>query len=202
MAEAPDHDLTLMLARAEQGDPAASEQLLPLVYEHLRRVAERQMVREPAGHTLQPTALVHEAYLRLVGDGEGVSWNSRGHFYAAAARAMRRILVERARRVGRIKHGGDRQRVPLEAAEAIIGPEPFDLLALDEAISELQTQYERPAEVVMLRYFAGLTEEQTALALDTSRRTVQGDWKFARVWLLRKLKADADSPALDDGSPV
>lgn len=191
MSEIASNEVTALLGRATDGDPAAPEALLPLVYEQLRRLAERQMEREPAGHTLQPTALVHEAYLRLVG-AEDASWNSRGHFYGAAARAMRRILVERARRYGRARHGGGRGRVPLAEAEPAADMDRMDFIALDEALDRLQTQDGRAAEIVMLRYFAGLTEEQVARALGVSRRTVQGDWRYARVWLFAQLSGGDD----------
>ena len=192
--EAPQpNEVTQMLARAGDGDPSVAEDLLPLIYDQLRGLARRQMANEPAGHTLQPTALVHEAYLRLIGD-EPVSWNSRGHFYGAAAQAMRRILIERARKHGRVKHGGDRQRVGLNIAEQFNEASRTNLLAIDEALSRLQAEHERPSEVVMLRYFAGLSEEETASALGVSRRTVQGDWKFARVWLLKQLRDHDEAP--------
>ena len=194
MVEAPQpNEVTQLLVRAGEGDPSVAEDLLPLIYDQLRRLAERQMADEPAGHTLQPTALVHEAYLRLIGD-EPVSWNSRGHFYGAAAQAMRRILVERARRHGRVKHGGNRRRVGMDVAEAFDEASRTNLLAIDEALSRLQEEHERPSEVVMLRYFAGLSEEETASALGVSRRTVHGDWKFARVWLLKQLRDRDEAP--------
>ena len=156
------------------------------------------------GHTLQPTALVHEAYLRLVGE-HGVGWNSRGHFYGAAARAMRRILVERARRYGRARHGAGRQRVLLAEAEPAIDVDAdrIDFIALDEAIDKLQEQDARLSEIVMLRYFAGLTVEETARALGTSPRTVQREWGYGRLWLYERISGrsgpEREETDVDDG---
>jgi RNA polymerase sigma factor (TIGR02999 family) len=196
----PEHgadDVVDLLTRAGSGDLNAADALLPHVYDALYALARRHMAREPAGHTLQPTALVNEAYLRLVGSSD-TDWSGRGHFYAAAAQAMRRILVERARRVGRDKHGGGRRRVPLEGAEpsAEIGDQE-DMLALDEALVALQECDARAAQVVMLRYFAGLTVEDTARALDLSERTVRREWNHARLWLYERMTG-ADPSAEDD----
>ncbi len=179
-------DVTTLLERASDGDAGASDELLPLVYEQLRGLAEAQMAREPAGQTLQPTALVHEAYLRLVGD-EDDRWSSRGHFYAAAAQAMRRILVERARRYRRIRHGGDRARVPLDEAEGVIDAGGTDLLALDDALTQLQQQDARLGDIVVYRYFGGLTNEQAADLLGISPRTVRREWSYARLWLYKQI---------------
>ena len=176
-------EVTRILSAIEQGDPKAAEQLLPLVYDELRRLAALQLAHDRPGETLNPTALVHEAYLRLVEPEEAQAWNSRGHFFAAAAEAMRRILVERARHKRSVKAGGDRrqQDVPeLEAPDA--GPN-VDLLALNEALEKLGRQDQRRAQVVKLRFFAGLTIDETALALGIATSTANSDWAYARCWL-------------------
>ncbi|MGD9689218.1 MAG: ECF-type sigma factor [Phycisphaerales bacterium] len=190
-------DVTVLVEAATRGDRLAAEQLLPVVYEELRRLAESQLGREPAGHTLQPTALVHEAYLRLLGGqaGDEVKWDGRGHFFASAARAMRHILVERARRYAAAKRGGDRRREALDSRVGTIavdskGAEPVDLVALDRALDELQRRDEMQHDVVMLRYFAGLSIEQAAAALGVSAATVKNKWSFARAWLRRSLHED------------
>jgi RNA polymerase sigma factor (TIGR02999 family) len=192
-----DQDVTRILqALAEGQTPAtpATEQLLPLVYEELRRIARRCMADESAGQTLQPTALVHEAYLRLLGsDGEQLHWNSRGHFFAAAATAMRRILIERARHKQAEKRGGGRDRLSLEAVEPASNasePEPDALVALDAALSRLERLDARKAKIVMLRYFAGLTIEQTAQAMELSVTTVKQEWQFARAWLQTEVERE------------
>lgn len=178
------------LARAftavEDGDSRAAEQLVPLVYDELRKLAQYHMANEPVGHTLTATALVHEAYVRLVGDGPS-EWNSRGHFFAAAARAMRRILVERARRNAQGKRGGGRMRVPLGDVAMVSSAPPEDLLELDLALGRLELRDSRKAEVVSLRYFAGLTVDETAAAMGVSPRLVNKEWTFARAWLMREL---------------
>ncbi len=188
--DAPMQDVTRVLSAIASGDRMASEQLLPLVYDELRKLARSQMDREPAGHTLQPTALVHEAYLRLVGDDSGSDpkWDSRGHFFAAAAIAMRRILVERARRTGRAKRGGDRQRRALTDDAASFQPDDLDMLALDDALTKLEGQNPRVSQVVMLRYFAGLGVEDTAAALGVGPTTVKAEWNYARAWLHREME--------------
>jgi RNA polymerase sigma factor (TIGR02999 family) len=168
-----------------------SEQLLPLVYEELRQLAHRRMRDEPA-QTLQPTALVHEAFLRLV-SGEP-SWDSRGHFFAAAAEAMRRILIERARRRARLRHGGGQTRLDLDMGEIAVDQQSDEMLALDQALTRLEALDARMAKVVKLRYFAGLDVDQIALALDLGARTVDRDWVAAKAWLYRELSApDAGS---------
>ncbi|MHC4219399.1 MAG: ECF-type sigma factor [Planctomycetota bacterium] len=188
-----DGQITQLLAAIGSGDRAASDELLPLVYDQLRVLARRKMAGESPGHTLQPTALVHEAYLRLVGDE--ADWDSRGHFYVAAAEAMRRILVERARRYDRRKHGGGRQRVPLAGADmAADDDDPIDVLALDAALRDLQSKDPRLYDVVMLRHFTGLSNEETALALGISERTVSREWSYARLWLVQALTDDGDAP--------
>lgn len=194
MGESSPGDMTTLLNAAGGGDPRAAEALLPLVYEELRRLAASQLAREPAGLTLQPTALVHEAYLRLVGSGD-LKWNGRRQFFCAAATAMRRILVDRARRVRAEKHGGGRRRQDIdEAALMLDDPTPaehaakVDLLRLNVALERLEQRDARQAEVVMLRYFAGLNVEQTARALDVSPATVKNDWVYARAWLHREME--------------
>jgi RNA polymerase sigma factor (TIGR02999 family) len=189
MTEPQPHDVTVLLHAIAQGDRKASGELLPLVYDELRRLAATYMSRERAGQTLQATALVHEAYLRLIGT-EDPGWDNRGHFFGAAAQAMRRILVDRARRRGRIRHGGENRRVELdERAVAEDGPS-IDMLALDEALTRLEALDERKAKVVMLRYFAGLGIEETAQALAVSPATVKNEWAFARAWLQKELAGD------------
>jgi RNA polymerase sigma factor (TIGR02999 family) len=178
--------VTEVLAALGQGDASAADRLLPLVYDELRRLAHRQMAREPSGSTLQATALVHEAYLRLVGALD-LHWESRAHFFRAAALAMRRILVEQARRRRQVKRGGRLDRLPLEEPACAPGVEPLDVLALDEALSRLEARDKRKADVVHLRYFAGLDVEETAGALGISAATVKNDWSYARAWLHREL---------------
>ena len=190
-------ELTCILAAIEQDDPHAAAQLLPLVYDELRRLAAQKLADEKPGQTLQATALVHEAYLRLVGpEGRCQPWNSRGHFFAAAAEAMRRILVEQARRKQRTKHGGERRRVGLEEALVIADPPAGDLLALDEVLGRLETADPPAAELVKLRYFVGLTMPQAAKALGTSLRNAERNWTYAKTWLLREL---AKAPPGDPG---
>jgi RNA polymerase sigma factor (TIGR02999 family) len=182
-------DVTQLLAAVSGGDRKASAELLPLVYEELRKLARSNMKRESEGQTLQPTALVHEAYMRLVG-GADVKWDNRGHFFGAAARAMRRILVERARARGRIKRGGERKRVEMVDEVLAVEPEATDLLDLDAALERLEKYDARKCEVVMLRYFAGLSIEETAAGMGLSPATVKNEWAFARAWLARELKKE------------
>src|SRR5207253_4781438 len=183
-------DVTRILAAIDQGDPHAAEQLLPLVYEELRKLAAQKMAQEVAGQTLQATALVHEAYLRLVDADKVQHWNSRGHFYAAAAEAMRRILVEHARRKGSLKRGGGRQREELDEKNVVAPQAPGELLALDDALSQLAVTDAQAAELVKLRYFAGLTVKQAAESLGISPRAADFLWAFARAWLLRKIEGE------------
>ena len=183
-------DVTRILSAIDQGDPAVAEQLLPLVYDELRRLAKQKLSQEKPGQTLQATALVHEAYLRLVGSDDQ-PWDSRGHFFCAAAEAMRRILVENARRKQTEKRGGGQRRYDLLESDAVTQPPDNDLLALDEALSRLSDEEPEMAELVKLRYFAGLNVEQAAQALGVSPRTVTRHWAFARAWLLREL-SDGD----------
>jgi RNA polymerase sigma factor (TIGR02999 family) len=180
-------DVTLILSAIEQGDPKAAEQLLPLVYDELRRLASQRMARERPDQTLQATALVHEAYLRLVGSDEPPSWNSRAHFFSAAAEAMRRILVESARRKNRVRHGGGHRRVELDEACLVEDEQPHDLLALDEALTRLAAREPVRAELVKLRYFAGLTMPEAARALGVSLATAERYWTFTRAWLYAEL---------------
>jgi RNA polymerase sigma factor (TIGR02999 family) len=182
------NEVTRILSAIDQGDPQAAEHLLPLVYQELRRLAAQKLAQEKPGHTLQATALVHEVYLRLVAGANVQEWNSRGHFFAAAAEAMRRILVESARRKGRRKRGGDRQRLAIEVCEpAIAGPD-IDILAVDEALSQLAIAHPEKAELVKLRYFAGLTLADAAGALGISTATADRHWRYARAWLARALR--------------
>lgn len=183
-------EVTLLLDAAAAGDRKAASDLLPLVYDELRRLAAARLADEPSGNTLQPTALVHEAYLRLVGSPDGEHWNHRGHFFAAAAEAIRRILVENARRKKRIKHGGDRRRLPLEAAESLSWAPSEDLDTLDEALNRLAAHDSIKAEVVKLRFFGGLTMPEIAQALNISLATTERYWTYARLWLYADLTDD------------
>jgi RNA polymerase sigma factor (TIGR02999 family) len=176
-------DVTRILSAIEQGDPHAAAQLLPLVYDELRRLAAQRLAQEKPGQTLQATALVHEAYLRLVDVEQEQHWNSRGHFFAAAAEAMRRILVESARRKRAEKHGGARRLVNLDHGDAVAMAPPADLLALDEALERLTRHDPQAAQVVKLHCFAGLTVKQAAEALNLSRTKAYRLWTFARAWL-------------------
>jgi RNA polymerase sigma factor (TIGR02999 family) len=177
-------DVTRILSAIEQGEPQAAERLLPLVYQELRRLAAHKMAREAPGQTLEATALVHEAYLRLVDSNQAQQWNSRGHFFAAAAEAMRRILVERARHKGSLKAGGNRRRRDLPDIQAAdVGGPHIDLLALNEALEKLEKQDKRRAELVKLRFFAGLTIAEAAQMLGISTSTADNDWAYARSWL-------------------
>jgi RNA polymerase sigma factor (TIGR02999 family) len=181
-------DVTCILSAIEQGDPQAAEQLLPLVYDELRRLAARRLAHEQCGQTLQATALVHEAYLRLVDVDKAEQWNCRGHFFAAAAEAMRRILIEDARRKGRVKHGGGRARIDLDHVDLAADGTGEDLLALDEALERLTAEEPVAAEVVKLRYFAGLTTDQAATTLGISLRTANRHWAYAKAWLFQQMK--------------
>ena len=179
----------------ERGEPLAAEQLLPLVYNELRRLASARLAAESSGQTLQATALVHEAYLRLVGSDPGVAWDGRGHFFAAAAEAMRRILVEKARRKRRLRHGGGLGRVDLDQVASVDDDASVELLALHEILDQLAAEQPVVAEVVKLLYFAGLTTEQAGLALDISLRTANRHWAFARAWLYQRLSSAGDTSA-------
>ncbi len=192
-------DVTRILSAIEHGDPTAAEQLLPLVYDELRQLAAQKLAQEKPGQTLQATALVHEAYLRLVassGQESGEAephWNSRGHFFAAAAEAMRRILVENARRKGRRKRGGDWRRCDIQVNEpAAAGPD-VDILAFDEALTQMAKEHPDKVELVKLRYFTGMTLAEAASTLGISTATADRRWRYARAWLARQLRPDAAS---------
>jgi RNA polymerase sigma factor (TIGR02999 family) len=184
-------DVTHLLDALAQGDPQAAGQLLPLVYDELRRLAARRLAQERPGQTLEPTALVHEAYLRLVGADPGQGWDGRGHFFAAAAEAMRRILIDNARRKRRPKHGGDRRRVDLDDALPAVEAPADDLLALDEALARFAREEPAKAELVKLRFFAGLTIPEAAQVLGVSVATAERYWTYARTWLYAELNDDA-----------
>jgi RNA polymerase sigma factor (TIGR02999 family) len=189
------NEVTRILSAVEQGDPHAANQLLPLVYEELRKLAAQKMAQEAPGQTLQPTALVHEAYMRLVDVDKAQHWDSRGHFFAAAAEAMRRILVENARRKKRIRHGGGRQQFQVDAIDLANEIADERLLALDEVLIKLAAEEPTVADVVKLRYFAGLTIEQTAQALGISVRTANRHWAYARAWLHQQLEQSGQDQA-------
>jgi RNA polymerase sigma factor (TIGR02999 family) len=185
------NDVTRILSAIDQGDLQAAEQLLPLVYDELRRLAARRLAHETPGQTLQATALVHEAYLRLIDNEPAQPWNSRGHFFAAAAEAMRRILVERARHKRSLKAGGDRRRRELPDIEAAEGGSQLDILALHEALAKLESQDKRRAELVKLRFFAGLSIAEAAQALGISTSTADNDWAYARSWLRLEIEGSS-----------
>ena len=180
-------EVTRILSALEQGDPQAADQLLPLVYEELRPLAAQKLAHEKPGQTLQATALVHEAYLRLVGDGQPRDWNGRGHFFAAAAEAMRRILINRAREKHRLKRRGHRARVDLEVITDPATTSDADLLELDDALGRLAGTSAQAAELVKLRFFAGLTSREAAAALGLPNRNAHRLWAFARAWLIDAL---------------
>ena len=182
--------ITQILSRIESGDSAAAEQLLPLVYEELRKLAAARLALESPGQSLQPTVLVHDAYLRLVDVDDRPHWNSRGHFFGAAAEAMRRILVEHARRKRSDKHGGGFQRVELDAVQPQVPVRGDDLIALDEALCRLEEKWPEKARLVKLRYFAGFTLPEAAAALNISQATAERYWSFCKAWLYSELKAD------------
>ena len=175
--------VTHILSAIEQGDPSAAEQLLPLVYDELRQLAAQKLAQERPGQTLEATALVHEAYLRLVGQDDAQHWNSRGHFFAAVGEAMRRILVEKARRKGRRKRGGELARVDLKDAEVACRMPPEDLLAIDEALAKLAAEDPMKARLVELRFFAGLSLEEASKAIGVSAATAKRYWRYARAWV-------------------
>jgi RNA polymerase sigma factor (TIGR02999 family) len=182
------NDVTQILSQIESGDPSAAEQLLPLVYDELRKLAAARIAQERPGQTLQPTALVHEAYLRLTGGEKETEWENRRHFFAAAAEAMRRILVEKARRRAAIRHGGELRRLELSDDIVIDEQRAAELLALDEALAELECHDPQAAQVVKLRYFAGLSHQETANAMNITRRVADRLWLVARNWLFRQLE--------------
>ncbi len=182
-------ELTVILQRVDRGDPKAADSLLSLVYEELRKLAAAKMARENPGQTLQATALVHEAWLRLGGDDQP-EWKNRAHFFSAAAEAMRRILIDNARRKQYVRHGGEAQRVTFDGLELAAGMQDEQLLALNEALDRLATHDAGKAQLVKLRFFAGLTTEQTAKTLGISEPTVKRHWAYARAWLFREMNAD------------
>ena len=189
----PTGDVTLILSRIEQGDPSAAEQLLPLVYEELRKLAAAKMAQEEPGQTLQATALVHEAYIRLVDVEQAQHWNSRGHLYSAAAEAMRRILVDRARHKESLRAGGNAQRVELDSVELTSGSAHVDLIALNEALAKLESHDRRKAELVKLRFFAGLSVRAAAATLGIAPSTAISDWAYAKGWLRLEMSRTTDS---------
>ena len=187
-------DVTQILRDIENGDQQAAEQLLPLVYDELRRLAASRMRNEKSDHTLQPTALVHEAFMRLVGNEDRAHWDGRGHFFGAAAEAMRRILIENARRRDSLRRGGNLVRRELKEDELITGETNLEtLLALDDALTKLAREDASLAKLVELRYFTGLTIEETAEVLGVSPRTTKRNWAYARAWLRRELDSDVES---------
>jgi RNA polymerase sigma factor (TIGR02999 family) len=193
-------EVTSVLDAIESGEPDSASRLLPLIYDELRKLAARKLAGETPGQTIQATALVHEAYLRLVGDGEARAWAGRGHFFAAAATAMRRILIDRARRKRRRVHGGERRRLDLHPdLVAATGPDE-DLLALDAALGRLAHRDQVKAQLVELRYFAGLTGDQAAEALGISPKTADRYWAYARAWLRREMERGEAGPGIS-GNP-
>jgi RNA polymerase sigma factor (TIGR02999 family) len=193
--ESPLSEVTRILSALEQGEPNAAEQLLPLIYDELRQLAAQRLAQERPGQTLQATALVHEAYLRLVGSEQAQHWNSRGHFFAAAAEAMRRILVDQARRNHSRKHGGGLVRQDLDAVDIVLPEIPEDLVALDEALNKLAAVDKPAAELIQLRFFAGLPLAEAARLLDISPRTADRLWAYARAWLHQEMQ---DAASTDD----
>jgi RNA polymerase sigma factor (TIGR02999 family) len=189
-------EVTRILTAIDQGDARAAEQLLPLVYEELRRLAAQKLAQEAPGQTLEPTALVHEAYMRLVGASADQQWDGRGHFCAAAAEAMRRILVESARRKKSVKHGGRRRRIALEEFHRVT-ESPDALLALNDALTRFVTEEPAKAELVKLRFFAGMSTPQAAAVLNISVATAERWWTFARTWLFADLRDDGQKESLD-----
>jgi RNA polymerase sigma factor (TIGR02999 family) len=189
--------VTRILAKVGQSDPAAASKLLPLVYDELRKLAAQRMASERPDHTLGATALVHEAYLRLVGNDRDVQWDGRGHFFAAAAEAMRRILIDSARRKRRPKHGGDRRRIDLDEAASLSASPSDDLLAIDEALTKLAAHEPVKAELVKLRFFAGMTIPEAAQVLGISHATAERYWTYARTWLYCELERPAPTKPIE-----
>jgi RNA polymerase sigma factor (TIGR02999 family) len=194
-------DASRLTSTLEQGDPQLAERLLPLVYNELRRLASRRLEREAPGQTLEPTALVHEAYMRLVGGDPGRRWDGRWHFFAAAAEAMRRILVDRARDRRRLKRGGGRGRIDLDLGSVPLNAPGTDLIDLDEALSDLGREDPLCARLVALRFFAGLTQAEAAEALGLARRTADRHWAYARAWLYERLRR-GESPSSPDAENI
>ena len=181
-------DLTRILEAAQRGDPTTADQLLPLVYDELRKLAAARMANEAAGHTLQPTALVHEAWLRLAGNDANVQFANRAHFFAAAAEAMRRILIDRARRKGTGKRGGDRQRIDLDKVEIAAEADDDTLLLVNESLEKLAKEDANAVQIAKLRFFGGLTLEEAAQVMGVTERTANRYWAFARVWLFDEMR--------------
>lgn len=186
--------VTRILSQIEQGDPRASEQLLPLIYEELRKLAASKLAQEKPGQTLQPTALVHEAYLRLIGPEPTLQWQNRGHFFAAAAEAMRRILINRARDKQRLKRSAPGGRLDLDQISVAVETPDEDLLALDEALAKLESHDAQMAELVKLRFYGGCTQQEAADLLGLPRRTADRHWAYARAWLVSEIQGDGERP--------
>ncbi len=186
-------DITRILSKIDEGDPNAADQLLPIVYDELRKLASARMAMEDAGHTLQATALVHEAFVRLTGGDESVAWDNRGHFFASAAEAMRRILINRARDRKRLKRGGGRKRVDIEDIHVALDTPDEDLLALNDALGLLENDDSSAADLVKLRFFSGLSHGEAARALGIPRRSADRLWAYARAFLVRALETESDS---------
>ena len=191
-------DVTRILTAIEDGDPAAAEELLPLVYQELRKLAAAKLANEKPGQTIQATVLVHEVWLRLVGSDVDIHWNGRGHFFAAAAKAMQRILVENARRKKRMKAGGEFKRVSMSEAAGSVASPSVDVLAVDEALRKLDQQDHRKAELIRLRFFAGLTVPEAARALGISASTADNDWAYAKTWLRLELSEEEERKKLPE----
>lgn len=184
------NNVTQLLKMAQEGNPVAAENLIKILYDELRSLAKSWMARTPPGGTLQPTALVHEAFLRLVGRNDQQNWEGTAHFFFAASRAMRDILIEKARSKGRIKRGGGYRKIDLEIVSIAVDIQPADLLVMDDALQKMETEYPWEHGIVMLRFFAGMTSEEVARLVGKSVRTIERDWRFARAWLYRVLDED------------
>jgi len=182
-------EITLILDEVARGNSAAAEELLPLVYDELRRIAAGRMAHEAAGQTLQPTALVHEAWLRMVGDGSR-TWENRAHFFGAASEAMRRILIENARRKSCLKRGGNQQRVNLEDVDLTEASPDDKMLLIDEALEQLKAQDEEKSKIVVMKFFGGMTNQEVARSLGVTERTVERQWAYARAWMFRQIKSE------------
>jgi RNA polymerase sigma factor (TIGR02999 family) len=182
-------DVTHILVEASRGNPQATDELLPLVYEELRRIAAARMAQEAAGQTLQPTALVHEAWLRMVGEGAR-TWQNRAHFFGAASEAMRRILIDNARRKSRLKRGGDQQRIDLEDVDLAAASPDDKILMIDEALERLKAEDEEKGRIVVMKFFGGLTNQEVAQNLGVTERTVERQWAYAKAWMFRQIQAE------------
>ena len=182
-------DVTHILIEASRGNPQATDELLPLVYEELRRIAAARMAQEAAGQTLQPTALVHEAWLRMVGEGAR-TWQNRAHFFGAASEAMRRILIDNARRKSRLKRGGDQQRIDLEDLDLAAASPDDKILMIDEALERLKAEDEEKGRIVVMKFFGGLTNQEVAQNLGVTERTVERQWAYAKAWMFRQIQAE------------